>query len=67
MKYWEKQSSDAPLKTYKTILYTMVMIDSNKVLESLTRPEFPEDSDMVVYVHKVLKVKFNDKVITIVK
>lgn len=67
MKYWETQSSDAPLKTYKTILYTMVMIDSNKVLESLTRPEFPEDSDMVVYVHKVLKVKFNDKVITIVK
>lgn len=42
----------------------MVKIRSDKVLESLGSPEFPKDSEMVVYIHKLLRVskqkeKFN--------
>jgi len=34
----------------------MVKIRSDKVLESLDSPEFPKDSEMVVYIHKLLRV-----------
>jgi hypothetical protein len=34
----------------------MVKIRSDKVLESLASPEFPKDSEMVVYIHKLLRV-----------
>jgi len=55
-KHWKKQPSDTPLRTCKTVLHTMVKIRSDKVLESLTSPEFPKDSEMVVYIHKLLRV-----------
>lgn len=34
----------------------MVKIRSDKVLECLSSPEFPKDSEMVVYIHKLLRV-----------
>ncbi|XP_008189868.1 protein mini spindles isoform X2 [Acyrthosiphon pisum] len=54
-KHWKKQPSDTPLRTCKTVLHTMVKIRSDKVLESLDSPEFPKDSEMVVYIHKLLR------------
>lgn len=54
-KHWKKQPSDTPLRTCKTVLHTMVKIRSDKVLESLASPEFPKDSEMVVYIHKLLR------------
>lgn len=36
----------------------MVKIRSDKVLECLNSPEFPKDSEMVVYIHKLLRVIF---------
>lgn len=38
----------------------MVKIRSDKVLESLASPEFPKDSEMVVYIHKLLRVKLKN-------
>jgi len=35
----------------------MVKIRSDKVLESLATPEFPKDSEMVVYIHKLMRVR----------
>uniref|UniRef100_A0A2S2NSW4 Cytoskeleton-associated protein 5 n=2 Tax=Schizaphis graminum TaxID=13262 RepID=A0A2S2NSW4_SCHGA len=54
-KHWKKQPSDTPLRTCKTVLHTMVKIRSDKVLESLASPEFPKDSEMVIYIHKLLR------------
>lgn len=34
----------------------MVKTRSDKVLESLTSPEFPKESEMVIYIHKLLRV-----------
>lgn len=45
------------MKTYKTVLYTLVKAQSDKVLDCLASSEYPENSDMVVYIHQLLKVK----------
>lgn len=54
--YWKNQQTDIPLKTCKTVLYTMTKLHSDKVLKALENPEFPSDSEMVVYIHKLIKV-----------
>ncbi|XP_050528781.1 protein mini spindles-like isoform X2 [Daktulosphaira vitifoliae] len=54
-KYWKKQQSDTPLRTCKTVLHTMVKTHSDKVLKCLQSPEFPKESEMVIYIHKLLR------------
>lgn len=43
----------------------MVKIRSDKVLESLASPEFHKESEMVIYIHKLLRVRMN-KLISLV-
>jgi len=44
------------MKTCKTVLYTMVKLRNDKVLESLANLKLPKDSIMVDYIFKTLKV-----------
>lgn len=39
----------------------MVKTRSDKVLESLDSPEFPKESEMVIYIHKLLRVTIKYK------
>lgn len=39
----------------------MVKTRSDKVLESLESPEFPKESEMVIYIHKLLRVTIKYK------
>lgn len=39
----------------------MVKLRCDKVLKSLANSEFPKDSVMVVYIHKLLKVNIINK------
>ncbi|XP_029345564.1 protein mini spindles isoform X2 [Acyrthosiphon pisum] len=55
LKYWNKQPCDIPMKTCKTVLYTMVKLRNDKVLESLANLKLPKDSIMVDYILKTLK------------
>lgn len=45
----------------------MVKIRSDKVLESLSNPEIPNDSEMVVYIHKLLRVKIEIKKLILIR
>lgn len=45
------------MRTCKTILYTMVKIRNDKVLESLTNLKLPKDSIIVDYILKTLRVR----------
>lgn len=39
-----------------TLLHTLVKLHSDKILESLSRSQLPDDSEMVLYLRKLLKV-----------
>lgn len=56
LRYWKNQQSDIPLKTCKTLLHTMTKLHRDNILKALEKPEFPRDSEMVVYIHKLIKV-----------
>lgn len=45
------------MKTCTTVLYTMVKIRNDKVLESLANLKLPKDSIMVKHILKMLRVK----------
>ncbi|XP_026810117.1 LOW QUALITY PROTEIN: protein mini spindles-like [Rhopalosiphum maidis] len=51
----KKESYDIPMKTCTTILYTMVKIRNDKVLESLANLKLPKDSIMVKHILKMLR------------
>ncbi|XP_050054425.1 protein mini spindles-like isoform X3 [Aphis gossypii] len=55
LRYWKKQSCDIPMRTCKTVLYTMVKVRSDKVLKSLANLKLPKDSIIVDYVLKTLR------------
>ncbi|KAL5234313.1 hypothetical protein ACI65C_001723 [Semiaphis heraclei] len=55
LKYWNKQPCDIPMRTCKTVLYTMVKLRNDQVLDSLANLKLPKDSIMVNYILKTLK------------
>lgn len=54
-------STDIQRKTCETILYTMIKMQKDKVLKSLGNSKFPEDSVMVMYINRVIKVNILNK------
>jgi len=46
------------MRTCKTVLYTMVKLRNDKVLENLANLKLPKDSIMVDYIFKTLRVNY---------
>lgn len=54
---WKDRPSDTPIRTVKTILYTLVDIKGEEVMKHLMLIPNKQESDLVSYLQKLLKMK----------
>lgn len=55
--WWKKQSIDTPLRTYKTIVHTMVSLRDAEIMTiAHCIPGFTEQSELFHYIDKLLRV-----------
>lgn len=54
---WKDRPSDTPIRTVKTILYTLVDIKGEDVMKHLMLIPNKQESDLVSYLQKLLKMK----------
>ncbi|KAG1678360.1 Cytoskeleton-associated protein 5 [Nymphon striatum] len=52
---WKERSMDTPLRTIKTILHSLAKAEGNKILSHVTLIEDVKNSEVVAYLHRVLK------------
>ncbi|XP_076313305.1 msps cytoskeleton-associated protein 5 [Tachypleus tridentatus] len=52
--YWRDRSSDTPIRTVKTILYTLVKFKGEEIMKHLMLISNRQESDLVNYLQKIL-------------
>lgn len=52
---WKNRADDTPLRTIKTVLYTLGKLKKQEILECLGLIDDPESSEVVAYLKKILK------------
>ena len=55
---WQSKSSDLPIRTVKTLLFYLAKAEQSQVLDDLNKIRVPDDSEINIYIMKLLKSGF---------
>ena len=55
---WQSKSSDLPIRTVKTLLFYLAKAEQSQVLDDLNKIRVPDDSEIKIYIMKLLKNGF---------